>query len=387
MELLPGDAIETSHRRPASVETSLGCTIWMERGCALSLDARSDGGARVTFSSGTAFFAVLPRTSPFVVSTPEAEVRVTGTSFLVDREDKRSSVAVLEGTVRLQNEKGGVLLQAGQRSTARAGEKPGPAVRVDVAALAAWRLRPELSGADGRDPYSEHESGANRKLPGLVLAAPFYEGEAVSGRFARMLAERMDVGLVIGHRFRDLATKTWINVDRGMEAEVRADGSLGTESFTDRARKATADYLDHARLAAGVAPRAPVPMLVQFRNHYLTQSGRELEVCELALAGWDRRTVAGLKALYGQLLDKYKPDYRMEMRFQGVDDTYEAQGAKRAFIETEADPRLEGYMAPRNSRSAAAFFFNPRFGTQPQDLDVYSRILADLLEYLYLRRR
>ncbi|MBI3856255.1 MAG: hypothetical protein HY293_11250, partial [Planctomycetes bacterium] len=206
---------------------------------------------------------------------------------------------------------------------------------------------------------------------------------AESGRLAKATAEGMDVGLALGHSFRDLPRKVWINVDRGMEAEVRGDGSLGPEAFSDRARKATADYLDHARQAAGVAPRQPLPMIVQFRNHYLN----DLDVCEVASAGWDRRTIAGLKAVYAQLLEKHKPATRLEMRFQGVDDSYDYKGAKRAFSFAEADARIEGYMSPRNARCAAAFFLNPGFGRRDEDFEVYAKILAEMIEYLYLRRR
>ena len=40
-----------------------------------------------------------------------------------------------------------------------------------------------------------------------------------------------------------------------------------------------------------------------------------------------------------------------------------------------------------NARNAVAFFFNPSFGKRDEDFDVYAKILAEMIEFLYLRRR
>ena len=334
---------------------------------------------RATLAAGTAFFEVEKRTVPFIVNLQGAEAVVVGTSFQADR----SALSVLEGAVRLRTEKGEVLVRAGQRSTVRAGEKPAAPAKADVETLSAWRRRPELLPNPERTPFLEREAGANRRLAGLVLASPFGEGEPESGNLARATAEVLDAGFVEGHHYRDLPKKTWINLDRGMEAEVRDDGTLAKEAFTERARKATAEYLDLLRAAAGAAPREAVPVVVQFRNHY--DAG--LDLCEVAISGWNKPAIAGLKALYAQLLEKHKPATRLEMRFQGVDDTYDWKGAKRTFTFAEADARIEGYMAPKNARNAAAFFLPPSFGKRPEDTDAYAKIVAEMIEYLVARRR
>lgn len=372
MELSRADQILTSHRRPASFGTAAGFTVWLEKNSSVGVELRADGGTRVTVPSGTAFFTVLPRTTPFVVATPEGEAVVLGTSFQVERDEKRMLVAVLEGSVRLRNDKGDVLIKAGQRSGVRAGERPTAPVKADVEAIAAWRLRPELSDNPDRLPFADHEAGGNRRLAGLAIAAPYAEGEEDSGRLARAVAERLDVGLALGHHYRDLEKKRWINVDRGMEAELLADGSRAPEAFSDRARKATAEYLDRVRAAAGVAAREPVPMIVQMRTHY-----EDLEAGEVAAIGWNRATMAAAKAAYAQLLEKHKPALRLELRFQGVDKVLHA----------EDDARVEGYMAQRHARNAVAFFVPSSFGKRPENIDVYGRILGELVEFLFLRRR
>ena len=377
-EIGRADPLATPARRGARFAVE-GFVVTLEKGSTLLLEQEEGGATRATLSAGTAFFEVEKRTTPFIVTLAGAEAVVVGTSFQVER----SALSVLEGAVRLRNEKGDVLVRAGQRSTVRAGEKPAAPAKADVEALAAWRRRPELLPNPERAPYLEREVGANRKLAGLVLASPFGEGEPESEKLARAAAELLDAALVTGHHYRDLQKKTWINVDRGMEADVRDDGTLAKEAFTDRARKSTAEYLDQLRAASGVAPREAVPMIVQFRNHY--EPG--LDACEVAVAGWNKPAIAGLKALYAQLLEKHKPSTRLEMRFQGADDSYEHKGSKRAFTFTEADARIEGYMAAKNSRNAAAFFLPPSFGKRAEDVDAYAKIVSEMIEYLYARRK
>jgi hypothetical protein len=367
-----GEPVRTDARRAARIETDAGFTVWLERSSSLSVERREDGAVRVAIQAGAAFFEVAKRTAPFTAATADGEVQVVGTSFQVERDGRRTLVAVLEGSVKLRNEKGEVAVAAGQRSSARAGERPSPPQKADAEALAAWRRRPELEADPG--PYVALEPGQNRRLAGLVLAAPYGDGEPESMRLARATAERLDAPLVVGQNWRDPGKRRWINVDRAMEGDVQADGTAANERFTDAARKATAEYLDRARQGAGVGPRDAVPVLIQFRNHYAPG----LEAAELALSGWPRPTAAQAKAFYAQLLEKHKPAWRMELRVQGAD---------AAFVHAEADPRVEGYMAPRNARCAAALFAPPGFGKRESDVEAYSKILGELVEFLSARRR
>ena len=91
-------------------------------------------------------------------------------------------------------------------------------------------------------------------------------------------------------------------------------------------------------------------MVVHLRDHSETQGGEELEVCEVAWTGWNPKTIEQLKALYAQLLEKFKPAYRIEMRFDRVDDAYEVKGKKRKFLFTESDANpFFGRMSDRTS--------------------------------------
>lgn len=386
-ELARQDEAFTDHRHLASVGFEGGVVAVCEKSTSFSIEQPEGGETRLALKSGTAFFKVEKRPSPFVVSTPSADALVVGTSFQVEADEKRTVLHVLEGAIRFRNEKGEVVVNAGQRSIARRAEKPSPPVKLDVAAVTAWSRRPDLEGNPRADLWIEHAAGANRKFPGLVVAAPYAQGETSAARVAVPLAEAMDVGLLLGHNHRDREKKVWLNIDRGMEHEVRDDGTRGPAAPSDRAKRITAEYLGHLKAAAGVPENRPAPMVVCLRVHSEQQAGAELEVCEVAWTGWNRRTIEQLKALYAQLLDKHKPGYRMEMRFEGVDDSYEYKGQKRRFMFTESDAEGDGYMAPRHSQNAIAFFFNLSFGRHPEDLDAYVRIFTEMTEFLWQQRR
>ncbi len=377
------DALSTRHRRDARFVADAGFAVAVQKNARLGIERREDGSTRITLE-GTAYFVVERREAPFRVATPHGEIRVAGTSFQVETDDRRAQVHVAEGAVRLMNARGDVLVRAGQRSSARPGERPSAPVKADIEAATAWTRQAALAENPERAPYVEHETGANRRLAGVVVAAPFSEGEGNAGRLARSVAERADVGLVLGHHYRDLEKGIWVHLDRGLEAPVGPDRAVGETGASDRARRATADYLAQAKAAAGASP---VPFLLQFRDHNLAQDGAELEVGEVAWSGWNRRVVADAKALYGALLDRHRPKYRLELRFQGIDEAYEFRGRKRTFFFSEADARDDGYMASRNSRNALTVFLNPGFLERGGDVETYSKIFVEMIEFLHARRR
>jgi hypothetical protein len=86
---------------------------------AWSLDA---GRARIEQRRGTVFYRV-DHGAPFLVSTPVAEVRVTGTCFQVEL-DGGLSVRVFEGAVAVSNAAGSVAVSAGERAQVEPGRTP-----------------------------------------------------------------------------------------------------------------------------------------------------------------------------------------------------------------------------------------------------------------------
>ncbi len=383
-----GEELFTGLRHPARFTAEGGVTGYLQKGTAVAAEQAEGGELRMTLRSGVAAFSVEKRAQPFVVAARHAEAVVIGTVFQLTVDDRAATLLVVEGTVRFRNEKGEVLVKAGQRSVARAKERPSTPARVDALAETAWTRRPDLAGDPKAELWIEVATGGNRKYPGLVVAHPYFQGEVDSGRLARTLSESMDVGMILGHNHRDAARKVWMNVDRGMECEVRDDGTRGPARATPRMKKVTEDYLDHMKAAAGLPPRGALPMVVCLREHnYAAVAGGPLEVCEVAWTGFQRRTIEQLKALYAQLLDKHRPAYRVEMRFEGIDESYPYKGARQNFQFTEGDAEGDGYLAPRHAQSSVTFFFNPAFAGDKADIEVYSRILEEMVEFLWAQRK
>jgi hypothetical protein len=125
------------------------------------------GRADVDQHAGDVFYRV-ERGGPFVVRTPAADVRVTGTSFRVEVDMKRTLlpmaagaaisatvlVTVYEGKVILANERGQTWLAAGQQASVRAGEPPSEA-RDNAQSAAAAAARADLSAPPGQATREE----------------------------------------------------------------------------------------------------------------------------------------------------------------------------------------------------------------------------------------
>lgn len=80
------------------------------------------GQARVEQRHGSVFYRV-DHGAPFVVATPTAEVRVTGTCFQVEL-DGALTVRVFEGAVAVSNPAGSVAISAGERARVEPGRAP-----------------------------------------------------------------------------------------------------------------------------------------------------------------------------------------------------------------------------------------------------------------------
>jgi ferric-dicitrate binding protein FerR (iron transport regulator) len=383
-EIRGDDVLSTGPRRGGFFAVDNDVQCWLDRSTSIGLDRDEQGALRIRLAAGTLF---LKSAETATISTPMGDIKAQGASLEAELEKGRLQVLVQENSAVARNPKGEQMIRAGQRSTMRAGEKPSPPAKAEVEAATAWARSPILAVEPPEGPFLEREPGANRRLSGLVVAAPFSDGEELSGRMARAVAESGDAALVLGHGYRDPKRSIWINVDRGMEGDVAADGTVSNERFTERARRSTAEYLDQCRAAGGVTGRDPAPAILQFRTHYLKQGGAGVDVAELAWSGWGKAVLAQAKGYYAQLLDKHKPGVRLELKVQGLDETYDWRGSRRKFSLADDDAREEGYLAPRNARNALTIFLPDGFARGPGELDAYARIFAELAEFLNARRR
>lgn len=101
----------------------------------------SAGQRRIELAAGEVMFSVAHDTArPFVVSTSNGSVTVTGTRFDVRLDPDRTRVAVEQGSVRVQGSGASqALLTAGLGSQIDAQGKVAEPYAVDAAALTAWR--------------------------------------------------------------------------------------------------------------------------------------------------------------------------------------------------------------------------------------------------------
>lgn len=94
--------------------------VWLREGSTLSY-APFSGNERTTSLKGEAFFDIRRNESrPFIINTLHAQVKVLGTSFLVNAGERADEVVVTRGKVMVadrENKNNGLLLEAGQQLT------------------------------------------------------------------------------------------------------------------------------------------------------------------------------------------------------------------------------------------------------------------------------
>jgi tetratricopeptide (TPR) repeat protein len=120
-----GDTIrvgELSRGTIAFLDSGLRLTIEQNTEFAVQPPRRAGWSYIDLFRGAILFFTRQPRSLD--VRTPFVNAAVEGTEFLIRVEGNRAEVAVLEGTVALENDLGSLILTAGQSGQAEAGEAP-----------------------------------------------------------------------------------------------------------------------------------------------------------------------------------------------------------------------------------------------------------------------
>lgn len=107
-----------------------------------------------TLTHGSLTADILPGGRGFRVSTPCAEISVTGTVFRVNASATGTALTVARGVVRIANERGGQSVVEKSRSMARPGAAPSVPTPVEEYALADLRVETSLR----RDPHLSIEA-------------------------------------------------------------------------------------------------------------------------------------------------------------------------------------------------------------------------------------
>lgn len=150
---------------------------------AVSVDYSSER-RKVSLTEGEAYFQVArDRSRPFIVETAYGVVQVTGTVFNVYAQEKRMTVTVSEGRVRVSSGSAqghAVELTAGQQVVGD-GNGIGRIIETDARQLSIWRE--DLLVFTMR-PLAEVVDELNRYFPGRILIAdPRIRQRIVSGAF------------------------------------------------------------------------------------------------------------------------------------------------------------------------------------------------------------
>ncbi len=204
--LCPGDMVRTHERSRAALLLSNETTLRLDQRTTLTLAAPdSDKASLMDLFTGA--LHVITRTSrPFRVRTPFVNANVEGTEFLVTVGAESGSVAVYEGRVTADNERGSVVVASGELAIAARNSAPRKEIMVRPSDAVQWalyfptvfdyRLGAGIAGAPGEAALQE--SIALYRKGRLTEAIARLENVPEGMRNPRFLTYRSGLLLLVG---------------------------------------------------------------------------------------------------------------------------------------------------------------------------------------------
>lgn len=121
-----------------------GTKVWLNSGTVFRYPEHFSEKTRTVEIVGEGFFEVAEdKSHPFIVKTPDFEVKVLGTSFNLSsyKDDEAKSLELLSGTVQLStnDKQQKVKLVPGEKATLRKQENSLKITRTDTGSIASWR--------------------------------------------------------------------------------------------------------------------------------------------------------------------------------------------------------------------------------------------------------
>lgn len=104
-------------------------------------------GCMVKLDQGEIYTEVEHDGKPFVVETFHGQAVITGTTFNIKADSNKMDLAVVEGSVRFESEKGAVDVIGGYQSSIAASLQPTKPVACDVLEIAKWAKRQDVDSA------------------------------------------------------------------------------------------------------------------------------------------------------------------------------------------------------------------------------------------------
>ena len=138
--LCAGDIVRTHERSRAALLLINETTLRLDQRTTLTLAAPAEDRASLMDLVAGALHVITRTSRPFRVRTPFVNANVEGTEFLVAVGEESASVAVYEGRVTADNERGSVALNSGERAIAAKNSAPRKEVVVRPRDAVQWTL-------------------------------------------------------------------------------------------------------------------------------------------------------------------------------------------------------------------------------------------------------
>jgi len=142
-EIIPAGQIITASDELKTLRINGNRQMVLNIGTELSIEPYNLG-CLVKLDQGEIYTEVEHDGKPFVVSTSHGRAVITGTTLNIKADGNTMDLAVIEGSVRFESEKGSVDVIGGYQSSIAAGLNPTMPVACDVMQIAKWAKRQEI---------------------------------------------------------------------------------------------------------------------------------------------------------------------------------------------------------------------------------------------------
>lgn len=180
--------------------------------------------------------------------------------------------------------------------------------------------------------------GKDKKLNGVVIAAPHEGYEKNTGKIAKTLSKSLGSGCVIANNYRNLKNRVWINVNRPTQCYINLQGKKRRTKKTTLAKVIYRRY-QKALVKAGNLKEKPLSLLIEIHGHnrrYLWSNGKwyKVNTIEVATTGVTKERVRKMRKYYNTLLNKANPSIVCPIFFDILksDKVYVYREKKIAFM-------------------------------------------------------
>ncbi|MFT5431297.1 MAG: hypothetical protein ACI9OJ_001976, partial [Myxococcota bacterium] len=195
-----------------------------------------EGPRHLRVDSGELILDVVKGGGEFLVDLPQGRIVVLGTRFAVNCTAEQSTTTVLQGTVRVENDKGNVTLRQGQEATVTAAEPP---------------LRQPAPSASHRTSWARHLSAVSKSVTPAVRRGGLFARAANWPREYPLPLRSITVDVVV----EDQVARTTIDATFFNATHQQLEGVYRLAVPADAALSRLAMYVDGKLMEGGIVER------------------------------------------------------------------------------------------------------------------------------------